>query len=29
MKKYELLYKVINAALDGNTDATFELILHF
>ena len=29
MKKYNVLYKLINAALDGNTAATFELILHF
>lgn len=29
MKKYDLLYKLINDALEGNTAATFELILHF
>jgi len=29
MKKYEELYNLINSALDGNTSATFELILHF
>lgn len=29
MKKYDELYKLINSALDGNTAATFELILHF
>lgn len=29
MKKYDVLYKLINSALEGDTAATFELILHF